>query len=45
MGLDFSNLNNASFDREIVGAYCLLCVVGKNRKEGNNGAADCMALV
>lgn len=45
MALDFSDLSKACFDRNPVGVNRLLCLVDKNRKEGKNGAAGCMALM
>lgn len=45
MVLDSSDLSKACFDRNPVGASRLLCLVDKNRKEGKNGAAGCMALM
>lgn len=45
MALDSSDLSKAFFDKNPVGANCLLCLVDKNRKEGKNGAPGCTALM
>lgn len=45
MVLDFSDLSKVCFDRNPVGVNRLLYLVDKNRKEGKNGAAGCMALM